>query len=263
MSTGNGYQIVVLFLAANPRDQDRLRLDQEIRDIEEGIRNGRYRQRLVVKALFAVRPRDLLWGLNEHEPRVVHFSGHGTGSAEIVLEDDAGHSKRVTPQALTRLFEVVPEPVQLVVLNACYSQRQAEAITKTVDFAIGMKHKIEDVAAIMFASMFYESLAFGLSVRTAFDQAVTLLLLESQPHDAPELLVRPGADADNKTFCNAPTSKGGARATLVVDFDFPKPAGNGEIPRLDQKVIDFLKHMLAQLLEISPDDIEIKKEENT
>jgi len=70
-------KLKVLVLAANPLDQDQLRLDEEVRAITEKIRMSKYRDRVELISAWAVRTTDLFQALNEHEPHVVHFSGHG------------------------------------------------------------------------------------------------------------------------------------------------------------------------------------------
>ena len=60
----------------------------------------------------------------------------------------------------------------LVVLNACNTRPQAEALTEVVDCVVSMNRTITDRAAIKFAASFYGALAFGRSVRKAFEQGV-------------------------------------------------------------------------------------------
>lgn len=139
----------------------------------------------------AVRPDDLLQALNEERPHIVHFSGHGTPSEELVLQDSSGNPKPVSKPALESLFKTLKDNIRLVVLNACYSKPQAEAIVETIDCAIGMKRAIGDKAAITFAASFYRAVGFGRSVREAFDQGITALLLEGIPEEhTPVLLCR-------------------------------------------------------------------------
>ena len=57
---------------------------------------------------------------------------------------------------------------RLVVINACYSQPQAEAIARHVPAVVGMLAPIEDHAAIAFAVAFYRALAHGEVVQQAF-----------------------------------------------------------------------------------------------
>ena len=66
-----------------------------------------------------------------------------------------------------------------------------------------MSAAIGDVAAVVFASMFYGALAFGRSVGQAFEQGRTALMLEGIPEaTTPVLLVRPGVDSLAISFVN-------------------------------------------------------------
>ena len=190
MSTGT---CKILFIAANPSDTDRLSLDEECRAISQKIHDHDDSLELITE--WAVRPDDLLQYLNEYEPQAVHFSGHGTEEKEIILVDDERKPIRVSAAALEQLFTTFKDNVRVVMLNACYSQGQAEAIVRVIDCAIGMKEEIGDEAAIVFASAFYRAVGFGRSVANAFDQGKTALMVMGIPEEnTPDLLVRDGVD---------------------------------------------------------------------
>src|SRR5262249_6791118 len=88
----------------------------------------------------------------------------------------------VTPSALEALFALYKNEVRCVLLNACYSERQALAISKHVDYVIGMKHTIGDDAAIAFSLGFYKRLG---AVRTLTD-CFEFGLVELRLHNIPE-----------------------------------------------------------------------------
>ena len=73
-------EITILFLASNPTDTDVLRLDEEARAIQEKIRLSEYRDTLNFQTRWAVRTGDLLQAINETNPTIIHFSGHGCES---------------------------------------------------------------------------------------------------------------------------------------------------------------------------------------
>jgi hypothetical protein len=190
-------KIKILFLASNPKDIHPLKLDKELREIDNKIQIGTFRDTFDLRSQWAVRPSDLQEALLRFEPHIVHFSGHGSHNEEIMLEDEAGNSKPVGKQALADLFEILKDNVRVVVLNACFSHTQAEAISQTIDFTVGTSKAVKDSAAVGFASSFYRGLAFGRSVRSAFKLANNQLDLSSiAGSDIPRLFVRPGADAD-------------------------------------------------------------------
>ena len=87
---------------------------------------------------------------------MVHFSGHGSKSGQIVLLDEDDKPKPVPPQALAERFRVLRDDVRIVVLNACYAEPQAKGFAKVIDCTIGMSDEIYDKHAIEFAAAFYE-----------------------------------------------------------------------------------------------------------
>lgn len=186
----------ILLFTANPEGTSKLALDKEVREIESKIRGSDQRDTLRLISKWAVQPDDLLQALYEHKPHVVQFSGHGSDTEQIILNDETGKGKPVSKQVLSELFRTLPGSIRLVVLNACFSQPQAEAIVEHIDCAIGMSKAIGDQAAITFASSFYRAIGFGESVKRAFEQARVVVLLEGIPEDkTPQLLVRSGVDA--------------------------------------------------------------------
>lgn len=212
--------IKILFLASNPAGTPQLKLDEEVRRITQKIRAADFREVLKLETFWAVRPDDLLQALNEHKPQIVHFSGHGSKMGEIVLMADNRQSKPVSVAALKMLFTTLKDNIRVVVLNACYSQLQAQAIAANIDCVVGMSTSIGDDAAIVFAASFYRAIGFGRSIKEAFDQGLTALLLAGLPEAAtPQLLTRPGVDPASLVLIESSqeeTSTGGARVTQPV-----------------------------------------------
>ncbi|HEV7373697.1 MAG TPA: CHAT domain-containing protein [Pyrinomonadaceae bacterium] len=189
-------KIKVLFLAANPTDTGPLRLGQEVREIDEKLEVGSARESFELIQHHALRVSDLAKVLLKHQPHIVHFSGHGSTTEEIVLEDNSGKSQPVRNQALAALFRILKDNVRIVVLNACFSKAQAEALKETIDYTIGTNKAVGDQAAITFAAAFYRALAFGRTVKEAFELAqVELELFSISGSDTPELFIRAGVDA--------------------------------------------------------------------
>jgi hypothetical protein len=186
-------KVKILFLASDPFKTRALALDQEIREIKSQIRSADYRDMLDLVSEWAVRPGDLQQLLLKHRPHVVHFSGHGTTGAptdvhaptyleserelgtteskhdaQLVLMGDRGEPQPVSQEALVDLFSVLKRDIRVVVLNACHTKPQAEAIAQVVDCCVGMNAAIGDKAAIVFAAAFYRALGFGQDVQTAY-----------------------------------------------------------------------------------------------
>jgi len=161
--------IKILFLAANPRHTPKLALQAEADAIADALRRAKYGGHFEFVTEYAVRVDQLQELLLQHRPHVVHFSGHGTGDGEIILEDKDGSARAVTPEALSNTFALFHEDIRLVVINACFSQPQAEAIAQHVPGVVGMTAQVKDAPAIAFAVEFYRALAYGRDVRRAFD----------------------------------------------------------------------------------------------
>ena len=86
----------ILIFLSNPTDSSHLRLDKEHNEIDEALKQSKKRDELQIVSKLAVRVKDLrrtLLELEDNEKAIVHFSGHGTGSKGLVLEDDSGKSK--------------------------------------------------------------------------------------------------------------------------------------------------------------------------
>ena len=166
----------ILFLAANPANTNPLRLDEESREIDAGLRRARQRDGFEFRQSWAVRPQDLQRAILDYDPQIVHFAGHGAGEQGLVLEDEAGNAQPVSAEALGSLFGLYPQ-VECVLLNACYSELQAEAIVKHVQYVIGMKQAIGDKAAITFATAFYDALGAGKPIDFAFNSGCTAIQL--------------------------------------------------------------------------------------
>lgn len=192
-------KIKVLFLAANPFKD--LNLDVEVRSITEKIRASEYRDSLQLITAMAARPDDLLQLLNEHKPHIVHFSGHGSESGEIILAGNDGKPQAVSVRAMKALMKTLKDNIQVVILNACYSKEQATAITEVINCAIGMNAAINDPAAIIFAASFYRAVGFGRSAQEAFNQGIVALALEGfEDESTPELLLKDGVDPSQVFF---------------------------------------------------------------
>jgi len=201
--------IKILFLAANPKDTNPLRLGEESRAIKERLRLTDLRDQFVFEQEHAVRVTDLQGHLLHHQPQIVHFSGHGSKTGKIILENSLGRSRAVTAGALKDLFATLKDNIRCVVLNACYSEAQAKGIAESIDCVVEMGRAIDDSSAIAFAASFYQGLGYGRSIQTAFELGKGQIDLQGLPgKDVPQLKVAPGVDAASIYLV-----RGGARAS--------------------------------------------------
>jgi uncharacterized protein YjbI with pentapeptide repeats len=182
----------ILLLAANPKGTATLRLDEEVRELQKGLERSRYRDQFALQQRWAVTSTDVRRALLDLKPTIVHFSGHGVGiesnpnqSPEdsrkltsvgnfatapegLMWENEVGQPQLVSSEGLADLFGLFTEHLECVVLNACFSEVQAEAIARHIPYVIGMKRAIGDQAAIKFAIGFYDGLLAGESIEFAY-----------------------------------------------------------------------------------------------
>lgn len=187
-------KVEILCFAADPLDGS-LQLEEDVRRIRQKVGTARHRRALRFDWHLAVRAEDMLDAMMEKRPQIVHFSGHGDGQGLLFLGPD-GQPNRAHTSALRTLFEMLGGGVQLVLLSACTSRPQAEAIRDVVGCAIGTVGDIPDDVAITFNAEFYRSIASGYSVQAAYDQACLLLSMKHYDYRAcTVLLVRDDVDA--------------------------------------------------------------------
>jgi hypothetical protein len=172
----------ILFLAADPTDTSRMRLGEEFREIQEKLKLAKSRDNLKLEQpQLSVRPADIIQAMLDVEPQIVHFSGHGAPTGALCFENQEGQTQLVQPEATAALFEQFAHQVNCVVLNACFSEVQAEAIARHIEYVIGMNREIGDEAAIAFAVGFYQALGAERTVEEAYKLGCVEIRLQSIP----------------------------------------------------------------------------------
>jgi len=183
--------VSILFLSADPTDTSRLRLGEELREIQEKLQLAKLRERFELQQRMSVRPADISQALLDVQPRIVHFSGHGTTTGALCFENRIGETHPIQPDALAVLFEQFADQVSCVVLNACYSETQANAIAQHIDYVIGMNQAIGDRAAIAFAIGFYQALGAGRTIEDAYKLGCVQIRLQGiSEHLTPVLITK-------------------------------------------------------------------------
>ena len=160
----------ILVLAANPKNTPPLRLDKEIQEIYNGLERAQKRDEFVLKPILAARATEVRRAMLKYKPNIVHFCGHGIEEG-IAFEDESGQAMLVNSETLAGFFELFADKLECVVLNACFSESQAEAVSKHIPYVVGMKKAIGDIAATEFAIAFYDAVGAGESIEFAFKLA--------------------------------------------------------------------------------------------
>jgi NACHT domain/CHAT domain len=165
----------LLILSSNPRRD--LNLDREISDLNNALqRLGKFE----ISLGLGVRAQELSKLIAEHNPEIVHFSGHGAGVQGLVFQDEDGQEQLVSTEVLARIFETFAVEINCTVLNACDSDRQAEAIVEHINYVIGMSQPILDKAAHLFSVGFYQGLGSGKSIEQAYEMGCIAIQIWSE-----------------------------------------------------------------------------------
>ena len=190
----------ILFLATNPRGTTNLALPQEFRDIQDAWAKSRNEGQFRIEPRFAARRDDLRTALLNFKPHIIHFAGHGDGEEGLVFENEAGRSEWFPTQALSNLFKEFSTQIECVILNACYSEIQAEAISQHIDYVIGMKQAIPDAAARAFSRGFYDALFANYPIETSFRIGLRSIESESLDSSSPDrkVIAIPTSDLTNQ-----------------------------------------------------------------
>jgi hypothetical protein len=209
-------KLKVLFLAADPfRDGARRELEEETRAIERAVQQGRAHDVLEFVSHFATRMDDVQDALRRHQPRIVHFVGHGDAPGVIRLGDEQGRPQPVGREGLREMLGDVRDPVRVLVLNGADTLAAVQALSEVADYTIGTNRGAGDGPAV-FAQAFYRALATGRTVLAAFELGLSERMMEGSPEaGTPVRRIRRGVNLD---------------ATLVPGPDAAaEVAGRGEI----------------------------------
>lgn len=163
-------KLKILFLASDPSNESRLHLGKELQSIRNKLKDNRHFE---MKDHLATKHTDIMNEIMNYKPQIVHFSGHGTEEGELMFEDEIGNSKSVPPDALATLFSLTKDFVKCVIVNTCFSEKQAKSISQFTPVVIGTKSEISDEAAISFSTGFYTALNPDLSIES-LDKAFNL-----------------------------------------------------------------------------------------
>jgi hypothetical protein len=167
-----------LFLGASPETRDRIRADREFGQIAAILRESPFRDRIEQHSALAVTPDEIPHSLVASRPHVLHFSGHGTDTRSILVENSSGLPQAIPGDSLVKLLQIFKDRLRVVVLNACHSEPLAKEAAAFVDAVIGMAGNISDDGAMSFSRGFYRALGHGEDLQRAFDLGCTQIELD-------------------------------------------------------------------------------------
>ena len=188
-ATGQAEQVNVLFVLSNPRGSDSLRLNTEMRAIEEALRLSRQRERISSRTLPAATADDLRRALLDKPYQIVHLAGHGAPHG-FLLENAQGQPHMVSQEALARQFGNYRQTLRCVLLNACYSLRIGQGIALGIPYVIAMSGAVYDQAAIEFSRGFYDAFGAGEDIERAYREGLSAVRFAGLDRDFLALLLR-------------------------------------------------------------------------
>ncbi|MFP7365558.1 CHAT domain-containing protein [Corynebacterium callunae] len=190
-----------------------LRLGREQKRISQAVKSATHRDWVEFDFRTAATPEDLLDGLTEFSPHVLHFSGHS--NEEIVLfeedQDDPNPGRAISAATLSRALAAVDTPPSLVVLNSCKSAGQLDILTEGgIPFVVGMLDSIDDTGAIVFSARFYATIANGQSLASAVNTGkVALEMAGFSGGELPVLAHAEDVDPSNLFLVKSPEGEVG------------------------------------------------------
>lgn len=195
----------VLYMTANP--ELNLRTEAEVRGVRSAVRGALHRDLIEIDFFPAATPEDLLTGLNDLRPHVVHFAGHA-GDAALLFDNGEvarPEGRDVPYELLARALAATDMPLGLLVLNGCDTLEGADILLDSTAAIIATADSIGDLAASTFAAKFYAAIASGQSIAASVEQgkvAVDFMGLgEGWKH---QILMRPDLDPARKVLVKVP-----------------------------------------------------------
>jgi hypothetical protein len=188
----------VLYSTANPDTKSPLRVDVEMRQVQEAVRGSLLRENIALHYRPAADLQSIMDALNDLAPGIVHFSGHGHSGGIAVDNADVNYpsAKSLTFDLLAKAIAAVDKPPQVVVLNSCHSAGAKKAFFPAARAIIAMGDSISDLAATAFAARFYAAVAAGQSLKAAFAQGVVAIEAVSlNEAKTPQLILADGVNA--------------------------------------------------------------------
>jgi len=192
----------ILFVGANNLHESQLSLEKEVNHMEASFTKkrgvGYWQSHVTFRSRFFAGISELVQGLRDFDPVILHFACHGQKSALQLFEenlsvddfvvaiqawcDDGDKKLRLIVANACHTSRLIVANAchtsRLIVANACHTSRLAQALAKHVDFVIGHDTPVQDEHAVKFAENLYGGLGNGDSLYLSF----TMAKLVSKPY---------------------------------------------------------------------------------
>lgn len=218
----------ILILTANPGGTERLRLGNEVKIIQAELARAENRESFKVVHIPDASEWDLRKAILDHDPYIIHFSGHGDETG-LIFEDE-GKPSLVKGEVLAEVFEQCAGHLECVILNACFSENQALAIAQHINYVVGIRYSILDSAATWFSELFYNAVFTKKPISRAFSSG-RAAVRSKKPEESSNIILIPNGKAlelisVNNKLESAPNNAGFSqrRATLLKGIGLEKEA---------------------------------------
>lgn len=167
----NQEQKTILMLSANPKNTELSRSRVGAKEIKSALKRSTCNDLFELKNELQIDASDLTQELSAVEPFIMHVTGCENSIENLVLgifpEGDAS-LKRET--LITDLFQHYGK-IKCVILNGCYSEKQAKEIAQYIDYVIGIGQDITDDDSIYFLDEFYFQIGSMKTIRYSYNLA--------------------------------------------------------------------------------------------
>lgn len=170
----------VLYLASRTPEVESLSLEVEITGVQRRLRIDTAEDTQFI-FLPDVKLEDVPLEITRHKPDVLHISVHGA-EAGLSFATADGRLRPLSPEQLAAFLPPDRMP-RLVFLNACESHAIAKTLAANGLVAIGTRAPITNRAAVAAATLLYDRLLHGYTVRETF-RAVSALVGAFEASDA-------------------------------------------------------------------------------
>lgn len=170
-------QLKILLFASDPTEGKKLNIAGELKGIESAINDSPYRETIQLRIVWNTSPGDLLYEICRYQPRIVQYSGRGTGRG-LILHGSKEKSKLLPTEKFIQVLKMVKDDVEFLFMNSCFSSVSSKKIVNEIDQLIGLKGYADDKAAVLFPGFFYRYLFLGYSAARSLELAKTELLLK-------------------------------------------------------------------------------------
>lgn len=175
----------ILGVIAGPKDLPALDIEREKAQMQAAVEHLIDKGIIKLTWLEGQSWRELQASMRNGPWHVLHFIGHGSfntdiGEGAIALVNDDGNTYQLDATNLGRLLAGHPS-LRLVVLNSCegartsatnlFSSIGASLIRKGIPAVVSMQYEISDRGALEFSRTFYETIAEGMAVDAALQEA--------------------------------------------------------------------------------------------